>query len=120
MQRKHQINRNEKLYCRTQLTYGRHSFEVGDVFPVKKIGANWRRVVDMFSGFQLINENDVCFDDVMKAKNARLGKTEEQKNKPNVRLKNKARGWYDVLVDGVVVNEVSLRKPAAEKLMGEL
>lgn len=120
--RRFQIQRNQKLYCRKPVQYGTKKYDVGDVFPYKKLEVNWRRVVDMFSALTLIGENDICFDDVMEQKRIRLGKVKDsvEEVKPVVELSNRGRGWYHVFVDGEQYTKKCVKKKKALRLQEEL
>jgi len=133
--RKFQIQRNQKLYCKKPVQYGTKKFEVGDVFPYKKLEVSWKRVVSMYAGYTLIGENDTAFDDVMEQKRIRLAglkgekpvQEKEVQAEPTpeketrvVTLFNRGRGWFDVLVNGKQVNKSALRKKAATARMEKL
>lgn len=128
--RRFQLQRNQKLYAKKEFTFGTQTYLPGDIFPYKKVEASWKRVVDMFAAMTLIGENDLAFEDVMEQKRIRLGEMRGSKEIPDnpvpevgastppvVKLRNRARGWYDVLVDGEKVNDGALRKIEALRLM---
>lgn len=53
------------------------------------------------------------------AEQKRLADEEKETSHPNIKLNHNGGGWWDILVDDVIVNEESMRKEAAQKFVEE-
>lgn len=118
---KPKLLRGVKLVARRAFRYGGKNYRQGEEFPYHRESISWRKVTQLYENGRLLPALDEEGNVELKPNKGRVGTPHPMEpespspKKPSVELDHLGGGWYNVKVNGEVVEKTQI---ARDKLEG--